>query len=79
MVEMVRHVKLFRNGRNQAIRIPVDFELPGTDAVLHRDGNRLIIEPMVGAGLAALLDSWGSAEDALPDIDDPALSPKDIF
>jgi antitoxin VapB len=24
-----RRVKLFRNGRNQAVRIPVEFELPG--------------------------------------------------
>ena len=79
MVEAVRHVKLFRNGRNQALRIPVDFELPGTEAVLHRDGNRLIIEPMAGGELASLLDSWGAAGDTLPDIDDPALPPKDIF
>lgn len=39
-----RHVKLFRNGRNQAVRIPVEFELPGDDAVMRRDGDRLIIE-----------------------------------
>ena len=24
-----RRVPLFRNGRNQAVRIPVEFELPG--------------------------------------------------
>lgn len=24
-----RHVKLFKNGRNQAVRIPREFELPG--------------------------------------------------
>lgn len=34
-----RYVKLFRNGRNQAVRIPVDFELPGNEAIMHRDGN----------------------------------------
>ena len=27
-----RHVKLFKNGRNQAVRIPREFELPGEDA-----------------------------------------------
>jgi antitoxin VapB len=41
-----RHVKLFRNGRNQAVRIPVEFELPGSEAIIHRDGDRLIIEPV---------------------------------
>jgi len=30
-----RHVRLFRNGRNQAVRIPVEFELPGDEAIMH--------------------------------------------
>lgn len=30
-----RHVRLFRNGRNQAVRIPVEFELPGDEAVMY--------------------------------------------
>ena len=41
-----RHVRLFRNGRNQAVRIPVEFELPGDEAIMHRDGDRLVIEPV---------------------------------
>lgn len=40
-----RTVSLFRNGRNQAIRIPIEFELPGTEATIRKDGDRLIIEP----------------------------------
>ncbi len=39
-----RAVKLFRNGRNQAVRIPREFELPGEDAVIRKEGNRLVIE-----------------------------------
>jgi len=39
-----KRVKLFRNGRNQAVRIPVEFELPGNEAIMHRDGGRLVIE-----------------------------------
>jgi antitoxin VapB len=38
-----RHVRLFRNGRNQAVRIPVEFELPGDEAIMIRDGDRLVI------------------------------------
>ena len=48
-----RHVRLFRNGRNQAVRIPVEFELPGNKAVMHRDGDRLVIEPLRKRGLIA--------------------------
>ena len=33
-----RRVKLFKNGRNQAVRIPREFELPGEDAVMRREG-----------------------------------------
>ena len=52
-----RHVRLFRNGRNQAVRIPVEFELPGDEAIMHRDGERLVIEPVRKRGLVALLKS----------------------
>ena len=39
-------IRLFRNGRNQAIRIPREFELPGEEAMIHKEGDRLIIEPL---------------------------------
>lgn len=50
-----RHVKLFKNGRNQAVRIPRDFELPGDDAVMRKDSNKLIIEAAPPRSLLALL------------------------
>lgn len=50
-----RHVKLFKNGRNQAVRIPREFELPGDDAVMRKDGNKLIIEAAPPRSLLALL------------------------
>jgi antitoxin VapB len=65
-----RPVKLFRNGRNQAVRIPVEFELPGTDAVMFREGDRIVIEPVRKRGLAALLDSWENIEEEFPEIED---------
>jgi antitoxin VapB len=52
-----RQVRLFRNNRNQAIRIPVEFELPGSEAIISRDGNRLIIEPVSKSSLLELLAS----------------------
>ena len=74
-----RQVRLFRNNRNQAIRIPVEFELPGSEAIISRDGDRLIIEPVRKKGLAALLDSWEPLNEEVPEIDDPPLTPEDIF
>ena len=65
-----RVVKLFRNGRNQAVRIPRDFELPGSEAVMHKEGERLVIEPKRRKSLVELLDSWEPIDDEFPEIDD---------
>jgi antitoxin VapB len=74
-----RHVRLFRNNRNQAIRIPVEFELPGSEAIISRDGDRLIIETVRKKGLAALLDSWAPLDEECPEIADPPPLQEDIF
>ncbi len=50
-----RHVKLFKNGRNQAVRIPREFELPGNEAIMRKEGDRLIIEPTQPKSLLAVL------------------------
>ena len=73
-----RHVRLFRNGRNQAVRIPLEFELPGNEAIMHRDGDRLVIEPVRKRGLVALLRSMQPVEDAFPEIDDPVPAPERV-
>jgi antitoxin VapB len=71
-----RHVRLFRNGRNQAVRIPVEFELPGNEAIIHRDGDRLVIEPARKRGLLSLLRSMRPLDEDFPDIDDPVPKPE---
>jgi antitoxin VapB len=53
------HVHLFRSKSQQAVEIPLGFELPGDEAIISRDGDRLIIEPVRRKGIAALLVSWG--------------------
>ena len=65
-----RTVRLFRNGRNQAVRIPRDLELPGSEAVLRKEGNRLILEPMPRKSLLELLSRWEPLGEEFPDIDD---------
>ena len=74
-----RHVRLFRNGRNQAVRIPVEFELPGDEAIMHRDGDRLVIEPMRKRGLVALLNTMKPLEEEFSRIDDPVPEPEDVL
>lgn len=74
-----RRVRLFRNGRNQAVRIPVEFELPGNEAIMHRDGDRLVIEPVRKRGLIALLKSMKPLNEDFPDIADPAPRRENVF
>ncbi|MGE0666027.1 MAG: antitoxin [Sphingomonadales bacterium] len=73
-----RQVKLFRNGRNQAVRIPKEFELPGEDAVMRKEGDRLIIEASKPKPLLELLASWEPLDEEFPEIDDPPPRPFDI-
>jgi len=73
-----RHVKLFKNGRNQAVRIPREFELPGEDAIMRKDGQRLILEPAPPKSLLAVLLSLPTLEEEFPKIDDPPPDPVDL-
>jgi antitoxin VapB len=65
-----RVVRLFRNGRNQAVRIPRDLELPGGEALLRKEGDRLIVEPMPRPSLLELLSKWAPLAEDFPEIDD---------
>lgn len=70
-----RHVKLFKNGRNQAVRIPREFELPGEDAIMRKEGGRLIIEPAPPKSLLALLATLSPLDEDFPPIADPPPEP----
>jgi len=74
-----KRVKLFRNGRNQAVLIPFEFELPGSEAVMHRDGERLIIEPLRKRNLIALLKTMKPLKEEFPEIHDPVPAPEKVL
>jgi len=64
-----RHVRLFRNGRNQALRIPREFELEGDEAIIRKEGDRLIVEPVRKGKLLALLATLEPIDEPFPDVD----------
>lgn len=41
-----RVVKLFKNGRSQAVRIPKEMRLPGDEVTIRQVGNTLVLEPV---------------------------------
>ncbi len=73
-----RRVKLFKNGRNQAVRIPREFELPGEEAIMRKEGERLIIEPTPKKSLLALLATLEPIDEEFPPIEDKPPEPVDI-
>jgi antitoxin VapB len=70
MAQTERHVRLFRNGRNQALRIPREFELEGDEAILRKEGDRLIVEPVRKGRLLALLSTLEPLGEPFPDVDE---------
>ena len=73
-----RKVSLFRNGANQAVRIPKEFELSGTQALLRREGSAIILEPLPPSSLLSVLATLSRLDETLPDISDTLPEPIDL-
>ena len=73
-----RTVRLFRNGRNQALRIPREFELDGNEAIIRKEGERLIVEPLKKRGLLALLATLEPLDENFPNVDEGLSPPDDV-
>ncbi|HVN21077.1 MAG TPA: AbrB/MazE/SpoVT family DNA-binding domain-containing protein [Dongiaceae bacterium] len=73
-----RQVKIFRNGRNRAVRIPREFEFPGEDAIMRKEGKKLIIEPAPQRSLLSVLKTLKPLEEDFPAIVDSPPEPIDI-
>jgi antitoxin VapB len=78
MAEFERYVRLFRNGRNQALRIPREFELEGDEAIVRKEGDRLTVEPVRKGRLLALLKTLEPLEETFPDVDEDLASLADV-
>jgi len=72
-----RHASLFRNGRNQAVRIPREFEMEGTEVLMRKEGDRLILTPIRKNRLLDLLASWEPLDEGLPDVEDSPPQTRD--
>ena len=71
-----QYVHLERKGEGQTLRIPQGFELTSDEAILHKDGERLIIEPIQKPSLLALLATLEPITEPFPELDE-GLPPLD--
>ena len=67
-----RHVRIFKNGRNQAVRIPREFELRTQNAIMRKEGEKLIIEPIPPKSLLSVLATLSPLHEDFPRVSDPA-------
>lgn len=67
---MERYASLFRNGRNQAVRIPREFEFEGSEVLMRKEGDQLILTPIRKSHLLDLLASWEPLSEAVPEVED---------
>lgn len=73
-----RRAKLFRIGRDRALRIPREFEFPGDEVLMRREGDSLVIAPAKLKSLTAILDSLEPIDEEFPDIPDAPPEPADL-
>ncbi len=62
-------VHLERVGSQQTLRIPHEFELKGDEAMLRKEGDRLVIEPIHKPSLLAVLATLEKIEEEFADVD----------
>lgn len=75
-----RYARLFRNGRNQALRIPRELELDADEVAIYRDDDRLILQPLPRMpSLAQVLAKLEPLDEEFPEVADPPMEPRDIF
>ena len=75
--------KLFKHGRSQAVRLPKEFRMPGTEVRVRRVGRGILLEPI---DTPFDVKAWFAKIDAYldkPFMDDgrhqPAMPPRKIF
>lgn len=80
MPTSARQARLFRNGCNQAVRIPREFELETDTVTIYREDHRLVIEPLERSpSLAEILSGLGPLDEDFANVDDPPPAPEKIF
>lgn len=73
------YVSLLQNGQSQVLTIPYEFALPGTEVLLRKEGDRLIVEPILRRSLLSLLATLEAITENFPDMDEGLLPLDDII
>lgn len=72
-----RRAASFRDGRNQAVRIPRELEIEGSEVLIREVGDSLILTPIRPHRLRELLASGSRIDVVLAEPEDPPPQPRD--
>lgn len=79
---MSKTAKLFRNGNSQAVRLPQEFRFPGDEVRIRKEGDAVVLEPVVAdvkAWLREILRSPLSKDFMADGREQPAAPERDAF
>jgi antitoxin VapB len=70
--------KLFKHGRSQAVRLPKEFRLPGTEVRVRKVGNGVLLEPILS--LKEMFEALDRIGGEFPDEpEEPPMPPQKAF
>ncbi|PPD18633.1 MAG: AbrB family transcriptional regulator [Methylocystis sp.] len=78
---MTATAKLFKHGRSQAVRLPKEFRMPGSEVRVSKVGDKIILEPLEKPPFD--VEAWRAKLDTYLDVDfpevpaEPPLEPDD--
>ena len=58
--------KLFMHGRSQAVRLPKEFRLPGTEVYVRRQGDDVVLSSRPRASMRSLVEALEELDLAVP-------------
>ena len=70
---MNRRAKLFWNGGSQAVRLPVEFRFAGDEVVIRREGDEVVLAPIVRQGFGSSF--WREVDELASGLDLPEDEP----
>ena len=73
----MKTAKIFQHGGSQAVRIPKAFRLPGSEVIIERQGEDLLLKPLHTASFTSFSEIARHLADPYPDAADfPAPPPR---
>lgn len=78
---IMKTAKIFKNGQSQAVRLPKEFRLSGTEVLIKKQGNSIILTPIDDKPWQELIESLGQfTEDFMSTRNQPKnQSREDLF